>query len=87
MNEEEADAWYEEEKERIFQKYTMLFEQKGREIAEKKFHEEMDKLMKDYNKKYDELAAKKKILEKIKPIEQANKKVEGFLKGIKEAYK
>lgn len=50
MDESEIDQWYEDEKQNAMDRYLKsLDENKNRDEAEKKFNEEMDKIMKKYN--------------------------------------
>lgn len=88
MDEEEIDNWYEEEKEKILQKYlTGLEEKSKRDAAEKKFDEDMGALQEKYRQKFESFEKKEKPREKNKQIEAVKGKISSFLKEIKETYK
>ncbi|HLG23424.1 MAG TPA: hypothetical protein VI564_00675 [Candidatus Nanoarchaeia archaeon] len=62
MDEDEINEWYEEEKEKILEEYTLkLEEKKDREKAESEYHEKLGKVMEKYNKL---------MLEKLEPKKQ-----------------
>lgn len=89
MDEEEIETWYDEQKERLTEKYRLLIEKaKNKEKIEKEFRKELDKL----HKKYERLSDKtiKRNLERFffnYRLEKIKKKIFMPFIQIKEKFK
>ena len=85
MNEEELEAWYEEEKERIFEAYEKAVqENKEGEKGTVKLDEKFKKDMKKLRKKYDEL-----FTQTLKPnkVKEYSKKIRTLMDKLVKIYK
>lgn len=81
MEEEGVDSWYEEERQKVFNKYLENIEKnENREEAEKKYKEEMKKIREKYMNLYEK---SKKASERAKVFKKNLEMIKGFMGKLK----
>lgn len=69
MNPEEIDAWYEEQKQELLNKYLKeIEEKKDRKKIEQEFNSNMQKIHKQYEKLYEKSKRQNEIKDRLKRI-------------------
>jgi hypothetical protein len=89
MNEEEIEAWYEEEKEKLDEKFLKgLKSKKNHDKVKAEYGKKLKKLIKEYENKYSLLWKKEKFDNKVvKPIKVFNKNLEREITKFMEMFR
>ena len=73
-SEEEIDAWYEEQKQKLLESYTSMLDKPAQaDKVEQSFHKSMDSLMAQYTQQMNTFIAKDAVQKRKQKVQQAKK--------------